>query len=315
MKILFLTVGENLDYQRDSLFHGLCSLPDNEVFILNEGDYDFMFTDLVPLEQRLKLYGMGYSISNRVPAEKKKVHSREEAKKNIAEKFYDLIVYGSILRCTELLDDVLAVYPRHQVIFVDGEDPDYAFRLRRGSCGVRYFRMLARCKHLSRNGVYFKRELHASLRKYFYPISFAIPEENIVAEIPEKTRDLAFLKPGCRETYIYHTEQDYNQAYQESRFGMTFKKGGWDCMRHYEILANGCIPYFTDIDDLPPDTMIFFPRELIKLTNRMYETNTFGDSYDYYCGLLLEHTRTFLTTRFLANYVLSTAAALAPEQE
>lgn len=38
---------------------------------------------------------------------------------------------------------------------------------------------------------------------------------------------------------------------------------GWDCMRHYEILACGCVPFFTNIEICPKDTMVRFPKDLM----------------------------------------------------
>jgi hypothetical protein len=45
-----------------------------------------------------------------------------------------------------------------------------------------------------------------------------------------------------------------------SYYCLTMCKGGWDTMRHNEILANGCVPYFLDIEHLPRSTMAVFPR-------------------------------------------------------
>ena len=36
-----------------------------------------------------------------------------------------------------------------------------------------------------------------------------------------------------------------------SRFGVTTKKSGWDCMRHYELAASGCVPCFRDLEEKP----------------------------------------------------------------
>lgn len=47
-----------------------------------------------------------------------------------------------------------------------------------------------------------------------------------------------------------------------SLFAVTFKKAGWDCMRHLEIIAAGALPVFTDIADLPAGTMAAYPREV-----------------------------------------------------
>ena len=67
-----------------------------------------------------------------------------------------------------------------------------------------------------------------------YPISFSMPPEKIVEKIPEKTRVVAHIIPGNSSTYIYDSEESYYQGYKESFFGITMKKGGWDCMRHYD---------------------------------------------------------------------------------
>ncbi len=65
-----------------------------------------------------------------------------------------------------------------------------------------------------------------------------------MSEIPEKDQDFASLIPGVLSTYIYDTEEEYFKGYQRAFYAVTCKKAGWDCLRHYEILANGCIPYF-----------------------------------------------------------------------
>ena len=84
------------------------------------------------------------------------------------------------------------------------------------------------------------------------------------------------------------------------------KKGGWDCMRHYEILANSCIPYFPEINDCPSTTMVPFPKHLIVETNNLYKKNGALDrEYEFYANCLLAYTKEFLTTEKLAQYVLS----------
>src|SRR5579872_430226 len=92
------------------------------------------------------------------------------------------------------------------------------------------------------------------------PIEFTIPEIKIVTKIPNKDKDFASLIPGKLDTYVYNSEETYYEDYQRSYFAITTKKGGWDCLRHYEILSQGCIPYFVDLDKCDLDTMHFFPR-------------------------------------------------------
>lgn len=51
--------------------------------------------------------------------------------------------------------------------------------------------------------------------------------------------------------YRFEREADYYADLQASRFGITMRKAGWDCLRHYEIAANGSVPCFRDLHDKP----------------------------------------------------------------
>ena len=147
-----------------------------------------------------------------------------------------------------------------------------------------------------------------------FPMQFSIPESKIVREIPPKDKDFAFIIPGNLSTYVYKRESDYYKDYQRSYFAITCRKAGWDALRHYEILANGCIPYFVDIDHCPPNTMRFLPKELIKEAmnlegvSYLHIDHTKFNRAKYYEILekLLEHTRNYLTTRSMASYLLRT---------
>ncbi len=143
-----------------------------------------------------------------------------------------------------------------------------------------------------------------------YPISFSIPLCKIVSKIPEKTRILAHIIPGDKSTYIYNTESDYYKGYQDSWFALTCKKGGWDCLRHYEIIANGCIPLFLDLDQCPKNTLTTFPKDLIRLSNNLYfQIITDGLTADYILqctaiiNTLLEHARNYMTCIATAKYI------------
>jgi hypothetical protein len=150
-----------------------------------------------------------------------------------------------------------------------------------------------------------------------HPIGFSIHESLIVKEIPHKKKLLAHIIPGKLDTYIFTTSDAYNKDYQESYFAITCKKGGWDCFRHYEILANGCIPLFTDIEKIPENIMTFFPKKLIQETNQLFLQISNGKIVDYdeickkYISLLLDHTRTYLTTKSMAQYILTQTGILS----
>ena len=98
-----------------------------------------------------------------------------------------------------------------------------------------------------------------------YPLSYSIPLKCVNSlEQVKKTRLYSPLIPGDNKTYIYKDEDSYNKNYGDSYFSFTYKKGGYDCLRHYEILANNSIPYYIDIDEIPNKTMPTFPKSIIK---------------------------------------------------
>jgi len=63
-------------------------------------------------------------------------------------------------------------------------------------------------------------------------------------------------------------EAEYKRDYRKAMFGVTRKKAGWDCMRHYEILASGAVPLFLDIQSAPAQqpggVMQHLPRALLE---------------------------------------------------
>jgi hypothetical protein len=131
-----------------------------------------------------------------------------------------------------------------------------------------------------------------------YPIGFSIPEEKIVTYVPAKSKVFATVVPGQLDTYVFNTEEDYYIDYKKSKYALTTKKGGWDCLRHYEILANGCIPIFPNLSNCPSQTMTFFPKQLVQ------DANTHPDMFEYYSAKLLDHTRANLTTEKMVSYIL-----------
>jgi hypothetical protein len=82
------------------------------------------------------------------------------------------------------------------------------------------------------------------------------------------------------------------------------KKAGWDCLRHYEILANNCIPYFTDLKECPDRTLINLPKELL-LEAKELAHNFDEQKYLIILKELFEYTKQHLTTKQLAQYVLN----------
>jgi hypothetical protein len=209
---------------------------------------------------------------------------RTNIEQKIKDQFYDLIIYGSIKRCKDYYDLVSQHYPADKIILIDGNDESELDPLYK--------------KHL-----YFKRELvneHPNLK----PITFAIPTPKLAKPNKNKTQEYATCIPGQPETYVFKEEQSYYEDYQKSYYGVTMKKAGWDCMRHYEILGNYCMPYFTDLEDCPKDTLSSFPKELL-LEAKKLASNFNQEKYYILLDKVFKHTKQHLTTKSLAKYILS----------
>ena len=288
MKILFISKSELPDFQNDMVFHGMRTLYGdqcvdiNKVWYMYKSDKQKYWNNRVPRDG--KSFGGGFTLYGRLDDI---FVDRTDIEKKIEDKFFDKIVYGSVHRCLDYIDLVLSNYERENIIFIDGEDFPENIK-----------------KSLLGSGLYFKRELNIE-NDYLKPINFAIPEELIVNKISEKQKDYGEVIPGDISTYIYDNEKDYYTDYQKSYFGITSKKGGWDCLRHYEILMNGCIPYFPGIENCPNLTMTKFPKEKIlesntKVTNGTLDVNWYTDINNF----LLEHTKNNLTTKSLAKEIL-----------
>lgn len=259
MKILYITKGDHVDYQNDCLLIGLKEHFGPDVVDINKQEHNYETYDE---EKAKKLYGMGFSVT-RVLADLP--CDRTDITAKIKNKFFDYIIYGSIWRCSDHIHEILKYYPPEKIIAVDGEDEIHFHPLY--TTGIQYF----------------KRELvpvNDTWGKNVKPISFAIPtcKVNLNKKILKKS--IAFIDPMDRNTYIYKNETDYYNDYFDSMFGITTKKAGWDCMRHYEIISQGCIPYFPLLANCPMHIMVNFPKQECK---KIWDTMTaakFTPSFD-----------------------------------
>ena len=139
-----------------------------------------------------------------------------------------------------------------------------------------------------------------------YPISFSINESKIVNNIPDKNQFMSRIQAqsGLVHTPSFSEQEPYYNEYKKSYYGKSCKKAGWDCMRHYEILANGCIPYFPTIDKCPKNTLTYFPKDLVKEAIKMVDDNITDDKYYYIANKLLNYTKENLTNRNAAQKLL-----------
>lgn len=297
MRILYISGAQGPDYQCDMLFHGLRTEFGDDVVDIERLWYMYSEEFGEGRHDRSQLYGRGFTLYGLLGSDAGV--DRTDIEQKIRTRYFDLIVYGSIQRCATFLREALIAYPAEQIIFIDGEDHSDIITQLLGM------------------GIYFKRELARSVPKV-RPIQFAIPEERIGTVVHQKTRLQAFVDPRNKATYVYNDEAGYYADYAQSLFGVTIKKAGWDCLRHYEIMANSCVPLFFNIEQCPASTMPFLPKYELRMVNKLVSAlglKAFDSKQGLETWASLQQRinlvlRGHCTTRALAKYVLETASMM-----
>ncbi|MCK9401169.1 MAG: hypothetical protein M0Q51_14405 [Bacteroidales bacterium] len=267
--ILFIT-GPSEDYLADGILHGLRSLygssvvdyPKCEPLYKNCSDASFS-----------KVRGHGFTLYKTLDDIDV---DRFDILNSLRSGIFDLVIFGNIQRSYAIFVDWLPWLQPKTTILLDGEDTQsiapYA-----GHWWRRPEYWLLPKAH--KQFIYFKREWGPTTLKYrtyrllpfvlcnlFYKrlhlrtISFSIPESHIVKSLSKKTKEfaayivdpeVAALFAETSSKYRFTSETEYYGDLQTSRFGITTKRAGWDCLRHYELAANGCVPCFRDLDLKP----------------------------------------------------------------
>ena len=75
-------------------------------------------------------------------------------------------------------------------------------------------------------------------------------------------------------------------------------------MRHYEILANRCIPSFENLEECPPYIMTDFPKDVILELNKYSFEEKIHLYYENFSDYLLNYTKENLTTKKLVKKIL-----------
>jgi hypothetical protein len=270
MKILFFTSSVE-DYLSDSLLIGL-----RELLGGNCIDYpkrDILYSNC-PESSLLNVRGHGFTLYTGLLEDIEIDRFSIEAK--LANKYFDLVIFSDIWRQFGFFSQWRMNLDNKKTIFMDGQDTSQVYPFA-GLWARRPYLWFS--PQVSVNSLYFKREwtpnsrfnwwhrlISESLRLYLpysqnlRPISFSIPEKKIIKELPLKSKlfpkhivdpDVACHVSGSLTSYAFDSEVDYYADLQASKFGITTKRAGWDCLRHYEIAANGCVPCFRDLDKKP----------------------------------------------------------------
>jgi hypothetical protein len=278
MKVLYLSGATGADFQCDMLFHGLRTLLGADCVDVNKLTFMYQGEPHPP-------FFTVYALLPDIPID------RENIVEKLQNRYYDAVIYGSIQRCQAHFNLVRAVYPREKIAMVDGEDD-------------------GTIASFVGHGFYFKRELQVD-DPAILPIQFAVPAQKVrQIDLHRKKRLMAPCDPRDRSTYKYYGDESaYYDQYSDSWFGYTMKKGGWDCCRHYEIIAAGCLPYFAGLEDCPPRTLWGWPRGRLFEARKLLDhgwNNT--EAHEKYWVSLLEGIRgcmdDVLTTEACAKRVL-----------
>lgn len=271
------------NYLNDLLFFGLKELYGDDVVASNV---------ISPLYRSLRhtvdprhLWGRGFTgcwLLDGEPTIERDIPAK------IADRHYDVVIYGSIRDCDDHFEAVTRAYPPGKVLLVDGhDDQDLHSSFERHP--------------------YLKRELihrHPNL----HPVSFAIPTPKLCGTPGvQKIKTFATCVPGNVATYVFPTEEAYYADYRASLFAFTMKKHGWDCLRHYEIVANRCVPLFFDFESCPRQTMVTFPRDLCAAAVDLFKSFQ-EERYVQLEMAFFEYAVRHLTTERLGRHVMSFAS-------
>jgi len=270
MKILFLTNTAE-DYLPDSLLIGLRKL-------LGKNCIDFPKKEILynscPESIKQRVRGGAFTLYSGILADDE--IERDRIEERVEKREFDLVIFGSIWRQYGLYLQLHKYLQAERAIILDGEDtpqvyPAAGIWWRNYNCWL--------LPRADQKFLYFKREWTSDSKfnlwhrllprriRRFLPessklrqISFCIPEEKILHTRTKKQKtfarhlidiNVAKKVPGSSYAPVFRTELEYYQDLRISKFSVTTKRSGWDCLRHYEIAANQCVPCFKDLELKP----------------------------------------------------------------
>ena len=281
LNILFLS-DDREDYLADSLLHGLISMGCHHVV-----DYpkkEILYSDCLTTENCNQVHGSGftlYGLLTKRQVDRSLILSRLEAG------WFDLVILSNIWRQFGLLAQLIksTEHGRTRLLLLDGDDDPRLYPVSLAKLKQHGLQIPGHLQALAGRTCYAKRELdlrqpqhwrelllpaqlRPQMRRLFrrqllnpQPCSFSIPKQWIRKPDPsQKTKLLPLhivdtevqsrFKTG-QSSYAFSNQDDYFDDLAQSRFGITTKRAGWDCLRHYEIAAAGTVLCFRDLQQKP----------------------------------------------------------------
>jgi hypothetical protein len=266
-KILYINSPRS-DFLSDSFLIGLKQLYGDKVIELPLNPYIYKKSDD---SVTAAMHGKGFTLYNLLDSNTGTAYSDAVNLKDV-----DLFIFGDIHRQSSVYLQLLPYLNFKNTIILDGEDTPGIYP---------YYFLWKKPKALflpkpHKRHLYFKREIvpnrinyylryklvpkflaaHLKLHQNILPISFSIPDKKIIKGLPEKKKlftkhivdeEIAVKVEGALTRHPFDNETDYYQDLQISKFGITTKRNGWDCLRHYEIAANGAVICFKQLQNKP----------------------------------------------------------------
>lgn len=338
MKVLFLHPNDP-DYLISGLFHGLRKILGKNCVDLPRFDGMYKpYTDGL----RNKIRGRGFTLFGLLDDIPELAEERFFIwYRNI--KDYDLYIIADIWNTWRVYSELRSVIPAHKIIVIDPSDTTRLFPF------VNFVTELRNKPSkffvpIHKKTKYFKREWTGVNKDFFglpgfvpsplynwrvpksiFPINFSIPAEKITTvqpsaknklfvsnivdeEVSEKIPGSVYTPLGIAQ-YKFDTEEDYFNDIKASKYGITTRRAGWDCLRHYEYAANGAVLCFKRLQDKPATSA---PHRLNKDNCIIYDnyddlTNKISRIDNAAYEVLLNNTYTWIrqnTTEELAKQVL-----------
>ena len=262
LRILFLTE-EREDYLADGLLHGLRQLPGLELVDYPRKECMYEGGRHCRVAPEFGVRGGGFSLYGLLKEPEGGI-DRSFIWQRLAAGWFDAVLVSNVWRQWGLLLQWRELLAKQPLLLLDGDDDQRLYP--RSGTRVRQFGIGTGLTNLLQlpNTHMFKRELTNRSRKRglglnVHPLAFSIPESLISQQLPNKSQLFSSHivdqnlsnKLGASSNYVFADEQSYRSDLASSRFGITTRRAGWDCLRHYEIAAAGAVICFRDLEQKP----------------------------------------------------------------
>lgn len=254
MKILFITTDENsnlhaIDRAQGDYCENLALIGLREILGDDCVDYPrkkILYGDFSSVPKH-SLHGQGFSLYDKP--------MRDISDEARASSEFDVILYGTVMSWNMRSIPELEAKCKTK-FYIDGND---------------LYGVAQNNKYINYNGeILIGNQMTPSFKRQIieehpevYPIGISLPESRILPiDLTSKVqlfqrsypRYAFFETPDevNRKHHIYNYEQEYYSDLSKSWFGLSCKRGGWDAMRHCEIIAAGTLLLYRDYHLKPP---------------------------------------------------------------